>query len=194
MKKMLVIPAVLLLLATASAESRFFLAVGANMLRPADADYRQVYGSRAIYPDLSATVRILGGLCLTGSAGRFSKSGTTPELGLEARSTQSYFSFGLGYLLRATPLLCFEAGAGIAGLGYREEALGAWVKGRHRGIFVEGSALFVPEDEILFFGLKVSYLSARVDDLNLDMTGPQPIRLGGAKIALYIGIQLFGPN
>ena len=110
MKKLILTMAgVLALLASASAQSRLFLSLGANLIRPADAAYRSVYGNQVIYPELALAIRTVGGLCLKGSLGQFSKNGTTPDLGLKTRSKQSYISVGLGYLQRVSGLFCLGA-------------------------------------------------------------------------------------
>lgn len=192
MRRLLIVPVALALAAAAHAESRLFIGVGANVIRPADGSYRSIYGNQAIYPELAASIRLVKGLCLTGSIGQFSKSGKTPDLGLDARATQGYISVGLGYMIRASRLLCLEAGAGIAGMSFREEALDSWIKGRWSGIKAEGGLLLVPEDERIFMGVRFGYLSARVHDLDPGLAGPQPIQLGGARIAVVVGIQLFG--
>jgi hypothetical protein len=191
MKKSLIVPAILMLVTSAAAESRLFLSVGASFLRPADEGYRAVYGNQAVYPEISAAARLIAGLCLTASTGQFSRHGTTPELGLETSATQSYYSVGLSYLLRVSSNLCLEAGAGMANLRFREEALGTQVEGRHSGFKAEGGVLLIPEDERIFLGLKVGYLSAEVPGEELEPVGTQPVRLGGLRIAVSIGIQLF---
>jgi hypothetical protein len=190
-RRALIVPA-LLVLVSAAAENHFFLAAGASFLRPADEAYRAVYGNQAIYPELSAAVRVAAGLCLTGSYGRFSRSGTTLELGLPVSSTQSYISWGLGYLLRVSPTLCLEAGGGMASVSFQEEGLDTSVRGRHMGFKAEGGVLLVPEDERIFMGLRVGYVSAKVPGSDLDPAVPQSLRLGGLKISVSIGIQIFG--
>jgi hypothetical protein len=192
MKRLLIVPALLVLVHAAAAESRLFLAGGASYLLPADEAYRAVYGDQAFYPEFSAAIRLVGGLCLTGSYGEFSKTGTTPNLGLETKATQSCFTAGLSYFLRASSLLCFEAGAGLAGFSFREEALDAVASGRHPGFTVGGGLLLAPEDGRVFLGLNIGYSSAQVDDIDSELAGPQPIRLGGLRLALRVGIQLFG--
>jgi hypothetical protein len=194
MKKFLIVPAVLVLLTTASAESRLFLSIGASYLRPADESYRLTYGNQAIYPEISGAIRLVSGLCLTASAAKFTKTGTTPQLELDTRATQSYVSVGLGYLLRVSRMLCFQAGAGVAGLNFREDALDGWVKGQQRGFAADGAILLAPEDERVFFGVRFGYVFARVSDLSTDLTGPQPIKLGGARVMVCVGIQLFGSD
>ena len=193
-KQLLLISAVLLLGTTATAESRFFLGAGANYIRPADENYRAVYGSQVIYPEYSVAVRLVAGLCVTGSMGRIAKNGTTPDLGLETRAVQSYFTAGLGYLQRISRLLCFQAGAGVAALSFREDALGAFITGRKTGLAAEGGLLIVPEDERVYMGVKIGYLAATVEDLDPVLSGRQSARLGGLKIAVSVGIQLFGSD
>jgi hypothetical protein len=193
-KTLLLISAVLLLGSAAAAESRFFLGAGANYIRPADENYRAVYGNQAIYPEYSVAVRLVAGLCLTGSMGRIAKNGTTPDLGLETRAVQSYFTAGLGYLQRISRLLCFQAGAGVAALSFREDALGAFIEGHKTGLAAEGGLLIVPEDERVYMGIKVGYLAATVEDLDPVLSGRQSVRLGGLKIAVSVGIQLFGSD
>src|SRR5512142_216427 len=147
MKKLLIVPMVLILAASAAPENHFFLSAGASFLRPGDSAYRAVYGNQAVYPELSAAIRLVAGVCLTGSWGRFPRKGTTPELGLPTDSTQSYFSWGLGYLLRVSPTFCLQANGGMASLSFQEKALDAVRSGRRMGYLVEGGALLVPEDE-----------------------------------------------
>jgi hypothetical protein len=192
MKKILIVPTILALVTFAAAENRLFVAAGANFLRPADEAYRSIYGDQAVFPELSASVRLVAGLCLRGSLGQFSRSGTTPELGQAVRSTQGYISCGLSYLLRVSTTLCFQAGGSLASLSYREQALGMEVKGHRQGFMAEGGVLLVPEDERVFMGLTVGYLSANVPAAAFGPPLAQPLRLGGLKIAVSIGIQIFG--
>jgi hypothetical protein len=192
MRKMLFVPAVLVLLTAASAENRLFLTLGASYIRPKDPGFRQFYGSSAIFPEVSVAIRLVRGVCLTGGAGKFSKDGTTPDLGFATHASQSFFSVGLGYILRVSGALCFDVEAGLAGLSYKEEALGAWVKGRKPGYKAEGGVRFMKEDGDLFVGLRFGYMSARVLQLESNITVPQPISLGGVKVMLCFGLQLFG--
>jgi len=192
MKRLLIAPLVLILAGAAAAESRLFLSAGAGYLRPADADYRLVYGNQAIYPELQASIRVLGGLCLTGSLGWVSKTGATPDLGLETKSTQNFFAIGLGYILRASPTICLEAGVGVARLSFREDALDLWVKGKQPGPRAELGVLLMPEDERVFMALRAGYMSATVPGAELVPVGDRDVKLGGFKVSISIGIQLLG--
>ena len=188
----LTITGVLFLLASASAESKLFLSVGANLIRPADEAYRSIYGGQVLYPELAVAFRMARGFCLTGSVGEFAKDGTTPVLGLETQAKQSYLTLGIGYLHRISGGICVEAGAGGAILKFREDALDTWVEGHKVGLMAEGGVFYVPEDGQIFLGLKLGFLSASVNDIASDVAGSQQVQLGGFRISVSAGIQLFG--
>lgn len=188
----LTIAGVLLLLISASAESRLLVSVGANLIRPADEIYRSIYGSQALYPELAVSFRLARGFCLTGSVGAFAEDGTTPGLGLETRAKQSYFTMGIGYLHRISGGICVEAGAGASILKFREDALDTWIEGQQAGLMAEGGVFYMPEDGSIFLSLKLGLLSASVNDIASDVAGSQPVHLGGFKISVSAGIQLFG--
>jgi hypothetical protein len=196
MKKLtLIMTGVLVLVASASAQSRLFVSVGANLLRPADAAYRTIYGNQVIYPEIAAAVRVVGGLCLTGSLGQFAKNGTTPDLGLPSRSKQSYLTAGVGYLQRVSSLFCIEGVAGGAALKFSEEALDTEVTGQKWGFMAEGVVFYMPEEgQGFFLALKLGFLSAKASDVAPDIPGAQPVSLGGFKISASVGIQLFGSH
>jgi len=192
MKRLLIVPLVLILAGAAAAESRLFLSAGAGYLRPADGNYRLVYGNQAIYPEINAAIRLVGGLCLTGSMGWVSRKGATPDLGLETKGNQSFLAIGLSYILRASPTVCIEAGAGVASLSFREEALDLWVKGKQPGPKAELGVLLMPEDERVFMALRAGYMSATVPGTELVPVGDQNVKLGGFKVSVSVGIQLLG--
>ena len=194
MKKTLIVPAVLLLLTTASAESRLFISLGAGFMRPADSGFRQIYGNQVILPDVAAAIRLYKGLCLTAGAGKASEEGKTPELGLTTKASQGYISAGLGYMLRISYGLCVDVNAGIASMSYREEALGTTIKGNGPGYKAEAGILLLEEDGRAFIGLRLGYMSARISDLGSPIVGPQSIKLGGPKISVCFGLQLFGDD
>jgi hypothetical protein len=193
MKKLIVIlAAVLLLIASASAQSRLFLSLGGNLILPSDAGFKSIYGTQALYPELGVAIRAVAGLCLTGSFGQFSRTGATPDLGLESKASQSYISGGLGYLQRVSSAFCVEGRAGVAALKFSEEALQQRIEGSKMGFMAEGGLLFMPEEgQGFFLGLKLGFLSASVADVAPDIAGAQPVKLGGMKVALSVGIQLF---
>jgi hypothetical protein len=193
MKKLiLTVTGVLFLLASASAQSRLYLSLGANLIRPTDPAYRSIYGNQALYPELAITVRVAGGLCLTGHLGQFTRKGTTSELGLDTQAKQGYIALGLGYLHRISGAFCVQAGAGAAALKFSEDALDTLVQGSRWGLMTEGGLYYMPEEgQGFFLGLKIGYLAAKVNDLASDIAGAQSVSLGGLKVALSVGIKLF---
>lgn len=193
MKKLILTMAgVLALLASASAESRLYLSLGANMIRPTDATYRSIYGNKAVYPELAISFRVFRGLCLTGHLGQFTRKGTTPELGLETQARQGYIGAGLGYLQRISGLFCVQLGAGAAAMRFSEDALDTHIEGNKLGFMTEGAIYYMPEEgQGFFLGLKVGYLAAKVNDVASEVAGAQSVSLGGLKVAVSIGIRLF---
>ena len=195
MKKLiLILTGVLVLIGSASAESRIFLSLGANLIQPADAAYKDIYGSHVLYPEGALSIRTVGGLCVMGSYGQFVRNGTTPDLGLATKSKQGYFTAGLGYLQRVSSFLCVQGGAGVASISFREEALDTVVSGSKMGFMMEAGAYLMPEAQNFFLGLKVGYLSANVSDVSTEIAGAQPVKLGGFKVCVCVGIQLFGSH
>jgi len=195
MKKLiLTLAGVLILLTAASAESRIFLSLGANLISPADAAYKDIYGNHVLYPEGALSIRTIGGLCVTGSYGEFARKGLTPDLGLATKSKQGYFTAGLSYLQRVASFLCVQGGAGVASISFREEALDTVVTGSKMGFMAEAGAYLMPEAQNFFLGLKVGYLSANVSDVSTEIAGVQPVKLGGLKVCVCVGIQLFGSH
>ena len=195
MKKLILILAgVLVLIGSASAESRIFLSLGANLIRPTDTAYRGIYGNQVLYAEGALAIRTVAGLLVMGSYGQFARKGTTPDLGLEAKSKQGYFSAGLGYLQRVSSFLCVQGGAGVASISFREEALDTVITGSKMGLMAEIGAFLMPESTNFFLGVKVGYLSASISDAAPSIAGAQPIKLGGMKICACVGIQLFGSH
>jgi hypothetical protein len=191
MKRALIVPVLLLLTAAASAESRLFISLGAGLMRPLDPGYRQIYGSEALLPEVSAALRLYKGFCLTAAAGQSWEEGKTPDLGLETKASQGFISIGLGYLLRVSERLCVGVDAGIAGMSFSEEAMGFIARGKGPGYKAEAGLFLMEEDGRAFLGLKLGYLSARVLGPEQPPADSQSIKLGGPKIALCFGLQLF---
>lgn len=193
MKKLfLTMTGVLVLLGSVSAQSRIYLTLGANLIRPADAAYRSIYGNQVIYPELAISVRVAGGLCLTSQFGQFTKRGTTPDLGLQSEARQGYIAAGLGYLQRISGTFVVQVGGGAAAMRFSEEALDMRVEGNKWGLIADGAIYYMPEDSRGFFlGLKFGYLAAKVNDIATGVAGAQSVSLGGLKVAVSIGIKLF---
>ncbi len=168
--------------AAAPAADRLMLAIGVSYLQPSDSGYREIYGDKVFAPEAWAGLRVYKGLHAFAGYGWFTKNGATPELGLEAKSTQRYFWAGFGYVGRVADMVRFKLEAGAASIGYREEAMELTVSGSRLGIRAGAGLLFL--SRTLFTGLDLGYLGAS------DNVDGVPIKLGGFKASLCVGVRL----
>jgi len=183
MKRIAILIALGFFLAPAApAADRLMVAAGLNYMQPSDSGYRAIYGDHVFYPEAWAGVRVFRGLHVFAGCGWLTKNGLTPDLELEAKSTQRYFWAGLGYVGRVADMVRFKFEAEAASIGYREEAMGLIVSGSRLGIRAGAGLLFL--SRTLFTGLDLGYLgaSAAVEDV--------PIKLGGFKASVCVGVRL----
>jgi len=181
MKKIALLIILVLAAGTASAGDRVFLSAGLAYLHPGDSGYREVYGGQVLYPDFQAGIRVFRGLYVVGGFGTFSKNGTTPELGLPAKSTQSFFTAGLAYIATISKTFGLKLEAGAAEFSYKEEALETSVSGSKLG-FEAGLGLLW-RGKVLFAGVNLGYLYGS------DTVADVPIKLGGAKASACLGVR-----
>lgn len=165
----------------AVAGDRVYLTAGLAYLQPADSAYRDIYGSQVWCPEFQAGVRLFKGLHVMGGFGTFSKNGTTPELGLPAKSTQSYFTAGLAYIATISKAFGLKLEAGAAQFSYKEEAMETSVSGSKLGFEAGLGILWM--GKTLLAGVNLGYLAASdtVDDV--------AIKLGGARGSVFIGVR-----
>lgn len=184
MKKAAIVPMLVLISQFAQAGPRLLFSIGGTYMRPADTGYRTVYGNAVIYPEFTGWFKLYKGVYVQGSFGQFAKKGTTPDLGLATTSKQSFYSIGLGMIGKLSGNLRWELEGGVAGITYREEGEGAWIRGRRPGYKADAGLLLMGLEEQIFVGLKVGYLASEVKDLG--------IKLGGLRAVVSFGVQLFG--
>jgi hypothetical protein len=107
-RKVITAVAFLLILLIASAEAqthRFQLALDLSYLAHRDSNYKDIYGSGSIFPELKAGLRIFSGLQATGGFGYFKEKGTISGLegdSAQSESLQTYYSAGLEYLFEVS--------------------------------------------------------------------------------------------
>lgn len=181
MKKIALLIVLFLATGTASAGDRVLISAGLAYLLPADSGYREIYGSQIFCPEFQAGVRVFRGLYVMGGFGTVSKNGTTPELGLPAKSTQSFFTAGLAYIATISKSFGLKLEAGAAQFSYKEEAMETSVSGSKLGFEAGLGLLWL--DKTLFAGVNLGYLSAS------DMVEDIPIKLGGAKGSVCLGVR-----
>ncbi len=166
----------------ARAADFFLLSAGASYMRHADASYRATYGRGAVQPEFEIGVRIYRSFYLMGGYGAISGSGQIPDLGFDARSTQSYLAAGLGFIHPISGMLEFKLEAGLAELMYTEDTAGLRFSGYRLGYQAEAGLLV--SGKVVFAEIKVGYIAAS------DTIGEVKFKLGGARIGLMAGIRL----
>jgi hypothetical protein len=113
----------------ASAESRFTILASGGVLRHADSDYRDLYGSTVFYPELAFRAVIYKDIFAWAGFGFFSGSGKTELLGYEAETSRSNLSLGVGSRFKLANALFAVADVGLCRFGYKETAMEMEVKG-----------------------------------------------------------------
>ena len=165
--------------AAAADRDRVLVAAGVSYLLPADPGFKEIYGARAFYPEAWAGVRVIHGVHVMGGFGWLRKNGTTPELELPARSTQTLLWAGLGYIGEVHRSILFKVEAGPARIGYKEEALDLSVSGS--GIGFHGGFGLIFLGQTVFTALDLGYVGA--SDTYEDVR----LKLGGFKATLSVG-------
>lgn len=160
-------------------EEKFMISVSGNYLNPSDSGFKDVYGNSVYYPELKAGYKLYKGVYIWGGYGFFSKKGTTTELEQEAKSTQHFFSFGIGHDGKIVEKLGYKAELGLFSANYKEEAMGEEVTGSSIGYGIETGILYRFWSSFLI-KISAGYLSAsdRVEEVE--------IKLGGFKAGIGV--------
>ena len=161
---------------------KFMVSVVGNYLHPSDSGYKDIYGSSVYYPELKAGYKVYKGFFIWAGYGFFSKEGTTTELKQEARSTQHFLSFGIGYDGKISKRFGYKAELGLLNASYKEEAFGEKETGNSIGFGVETGILYEISSSF-FIKISVGYLSAsdKVEDVE--------IKLGGFKTGIGVEVR-----
>lgn len=153
-----------------------------SFLFPADGNYKDVYGGTVFYPGLQAGFCLSENFFLWLGYDYLSKSGTTPVLEEEAKSTQHILGLGCGYQGDISDKLGFRAQAGILYISYKEEALGEEVSDSAIGFGLEASLVLDLGGD--FFGLVFLGYDYASDDVE-----GVTIKPGGFKTGLGLGVR-----
>ncbi len=181
MKKAIACLALALLLAGVAAAqdggSKLSASLTGNILFPADAGYRDTYGSGRFFPEIRVAYALKQGFFVYAAYGLLSASGTTPVLEVEASSTQHVLSLGGGIGGRLTGKLSYKVGLGLSLGLYKEEAMDVEVSGSAIGLRLDGGSCYSVTDKS---GLQagLGYLMASdttEDDIKIKLGG---FRLG----------------
>ncbi|MCX8160779.1 MAG: hypothetical protein N3G18_07590 [Candidatus Saccharicenans sp.] len=155
------------------------LSISYGYLFPADSGYKEVYGNKAMVPELKLGFRVISDVYIYGMFSTLSQNGTTPELNEPAHSKQQFLGGGLAYFPYLTRHLKLFIGAGVAAATYKEEAMEITVSGNKVGFLVEGG-LYLKEKFVLI-GVSGSYCAASDTYEGVDF------KIGGARASAVLG-------
>jgi hypothetical protein len=181
-KTLLVLLVPLLAAGPSLAADRLMVTVGGSSMHPDDSGYRDIYGGQAFFPEAAAAVRLSGGWFLAAGFGTLTKNGKTPVLGLDAKSTQTFLTGGLGYLAKISGPMRFFLEAGVADVIFKEESMEVSVSGSKVGY--QGRMGLMVMGKTLLAGFSLGYLAASgtVEDVE--------IKMGGPKASVFIGFRI----
>lgn len=180
MRKILLVSLMIFVLyASVFSGEKFMVSATGNYMNPSDSGYKDVYGSSLYYPEFKAGYKLYKGFYIWAGYGLFSKKGTTTELGQEAKSTQQFLSFGIGYNGKFSEKLEYKAELGGFNANYKEEAMGEEVTGSSIGYAVETGILYRVWSSF-FIKISAGYFSAT------DKVEEVEIKLGGFKAGIGV--------
>ena len=165
------------------AGDRIKFSVTGNYLYPSDADFREIYGNGHFYPELKLGYKVSRIFYLWGGYGFFTADGTIPVLNYDAKTTQHFFSGGLGFITKISHRLMYSVEVGPFYVKYKEEALGDELSDSALGFRLDGGLLYRLGHSLLV-EITLGYLSASDSIEGLD------VKLGGFKTGIGLEILL----
>jgi hypothetical protein len=109
------------------------LRLAACGLRPADADYRLVYGGAVFMPRLELACDLSPTLSAWAAYSGLKKNGLGPLTGIPCNSSQNFLAAGASYATNVSPTIAVRLAAGPMLVFYREEAGEAAASGNALG-------------------------------------------------------------
>ena len=165
-----------------AATSRFFVNVNVGYLMSIDEDFKTVYGTGSVFPQVKAGFMIARNFYIWGGYGTVSTNGTVPEVNSDAKTSQNFLSVGLKYSRNFSGKLGYKLEASAMKISYKEEALELEIKDSANGFAVELGLLFNMKKR-LFTEVSAGFISATDVVLN------KKIKLGGFKTGLGVGVR-----
>lgn len=185
MKKALILMAILLIAFNINsfAEERLTVSIHGNYLVSADENFKTIYGSGRIFPELKAGVKIFKNIHLWAAIGFFSDEGVTPILEADATTDQTFISGGIGYTFALSQKLDNRIEIGVTNINYKEESMGLEFSDSAFGFRIEDEVMYSFAKQ-LYFSLNIGYIAAKdtVEDLEL--------KPGGFKFGVGLGIKI----
>ncbi len=160
----------------------FFAKLNLDYVSALDKDYKEVYPSASMFPQVKAGFRLVRNVYIWGGIGVLSANGTIEEIDEPAKTSQTFFSMGMSYNWKLSPkFTCSFEGAAVS-LTYKETTLGITEKGSAMG-FRFDTALVYNLGKHLFSEITAGYLYAT------DVITEKKIMLGGFKGGFGFGVK-----
>ncbi|MHB8094847.1 MAG: hypothetical protein ACYDH0_07885 [Candidatus Aminicenantales bacterium] len=165
------------LCAGASSGKGFAVSLEAGLMRPADSQFRDIYGGGASSPQVRVAKGLGGGTSAWCAVSGFKKSGTVPVLDERAETRQTFLSLGAAYERTLLGGLSGRVDAGLALVAYREASMEIEEKGTRAGLLL-GAGLSYP----IYRGLSASASAGYI--LASKKLGDVSMKFGGLRAGL----------
>ncbi len=180
LKPILILLLVFLSALVLPAEDKGYVIFRGTFFLPADANFKDFYGSSAIMPGIGFAMKLRRSLSLFVSADYLAKTGSTMgALQDPTKTSQIFVACGLEVRLGLTPKHDAALRAGAAYIHFRDTAFSETFKGNRVG-FLFGAGLKW-KMKSFFLALDIDYLRATAIPFT------EKIILGGMKVAVGIG-------
>lgn len=143
----------------AAADRKFTAALGAGVLLPIDADFKEFYGRALFCPELKLSYEIMPRFCVWLAGSSATATGELPELGDEIKASQTFLSLGAGWETKRMGRLQADAGAAFLMANSREKAMGARPSKWAPGFDARAGLRYFVKDAV-FIGLNLGFAGA----------------------------------
>lgn len=166
----------------ASLDLKFFVSIGGNYMLPAQENFKDIYGSGLLDPEIRIGYRLHRNFHVWGGFGFSSKTGASPTLKERTKWQEKCLSLGLSYNGSISARIDYKASLGAIYISYSEEALGETPSGNAFGVRIDGSGIFNISNR-WFTEILMGYLLASdtINDISL--------KLGGFKTGIGLGVR-----
>jgi len=152
----------------------FYIDLMMNGMYPFDSDFRDVYKSFVIYPEIGAGYILSEKIYVFGNFGFYNLEGTTPEWDFTVKMDQKIISAGGGYLKQLSDKIGASAELGLTYVTYTEELEVMEIENSDNciGFFIGGKGYY-SISELLNLVLKVKYstISEDIEDVSVNFGG-----------------------
>lgn len=164
---------------------RLRLVVSGNYLAPGDPNFKEFYSSGVVFPEVRAGYLISESIYIWAGYGMFTANGQSAELKIDLKSTQGFFSGGIGYTFGNSSKWRFIGELGLFSASYKEE-LGDGIDifdGSAIGFTIKNGLVYrLSQRFFLEFTLGYNTATDRIDD-------ETDFKQGGFRTGIGIGVR-----